>query len=208
MKSPVIARRLGWSLLVAASIGGCSSQAGDVVISQQPIEGAPSESIVPNKELVFTDPSITDGQDADDRFDGPFSFRYLIEQMTPVGVHPGDFAEKWIREELKGRSFNGFAASETVREVDEFVSDPNLFSRGPDGKLDFVRTPFQLAVIANRIDLDDGGAPGELRFDFTIGQKFKRATKPDESDVVNVPNQNGTVIFEYHFTPIAGVGDS
>ncbi len=55
-------------------------------------------SIVPGNELVIVDPTVVHDSRASNAADGPWSFRFLMEQMTPTGTDPADFLESWLAE--------------------------------------------------------------------------------------------------------------
>jgi hypothetical protein len=114
------------------------------------------------KELVIVNPSVTGDARARNSGDGPWSFRFLMEQMTPAGTDPADFVQTWM---------NGFLAS--AGPINRFpvenrntsaVLDPSVWPR-KNGKLDLARAPFQLLAIVNRTDLHRTGN-GEGRFVF------------------------------------------
>jgi hypothetical protein len=139
---------------------------------------AGTTAVVASKELVITDPTVLNDARASNATDGPWSFRFLIEQMTPAGTDPADFAAAWL---------NTF-------EFDGFVNGFRIFPRNAtsirlqwpttaNGKLDLSRAPFKLISIVNRMDLH-ATSNGEARFVYGLFDL----------------NGNGmlmTVIFEY-----------
>jgi hypothetical protein len=127
---------------------------------------APS-SIVPAKELVITDLSVTTDARASDAADGPWSFRGLMEQMTPSGMDPADFIEAWINEfrsppPPNGKLVNGFPVDNRNADFLRF-----LWPKRPDGKVDPANTPFRLRAIVNRADMH-ATTNGETRFVFGV----------------------------------------
>jgi hypothetical protein len=154
---------------------GMSADGGDV-------------AIVADKELVITHSSVVLDARASSANDGHWSFRWLMEQMTPDGVDPGDFVETWLQG-LRVRTVNGFAMDD--RDPTEFVQ---LWPRTAAGKLDLARAPFRLLAITNRIDIGFNGSPGEGRFVFGLvgADGFGRKM---------------TVIFEYRLAPLGTAND-
>jgi hypothetical protein len=115
-------------------------------------------AVVANKELVITDPTVLNDARASNASNGPWSFRFMIEQMTPVGTDPADFAAAWL----------------ATFEFDGFVNGFRVFPRNAtsirlqwpttaNGKLDMSKAPFKLISIVNRMDLH-AGSNGEGRF--------------------------------------------
>jgi hypothetical protein len=143
----------------------------------------PSPSIVGAKELVISHPSVLNDSRASNATNGPWSFRFLMEQMAPLGMDPADFVEAWLNEFTSPpppnqKTVNGFPVD------NRFISVPLLFwPRLPNGKLDLAQSPFRLLAIVNRTDLHKT-SNGEGRFVFGFFE----------------PSAGGrpfTVIFEY-----------
>ncbi|WP_437954347.1 carboxypeptidase-like regulatory domain-containing protein [Sorangium sp. So ce119] len=118
-------------------------------------------AVDPYKEIAIIDPSVTQDARASNATGGPWSFRYLIEQMTPSGVDPADFVAEWL-EGLQPLTVNGYPTSTRAT-----TSLLNLWPTRPDGKLDLAQAPFQLRGIFNRTDLHADGS-GEARLVFGI----------------------------------------
>lgn len=118
-------------------------------------------AVDPYKEIAIVDPSVTQDARASNATGGPWSFRYLIEQMTPSGVDPADFVAEWL-EGFQPLTINGYPTTSRVT-----FSLMNLWPTRPDGKLDLAQAPFQLLGIFNRTDLHASGS-GEARFVFGI----------------------------------------
>ncbi|MGC4114808.1 MAG: hypothetical protein QM765_09395 [Myxococcales bacterium] len=96
---------------------------------------------------------------------GPWSFRFLVEQMAPPGNKPGDFAEAWLRT-LRQAEVEGVAV-EDRRGVEDLLGSQNAsaWPRAADGSLDLSQAPFRLLAIVNRIDLDSSpNGEGRLVF--------------------------------------------
>lgn len=137
-------------------------------------------AVVANKELVITDPSVLNDPKgrASNATDGPWSFRFLMEQMAPVGTDPADFAAAWLATFELDTTVNGFRVFPR-----NATSVRDQWPRTANGKLDMSKAPFKLISIVNRMDLH-AGSNGEGRFVYGL---------------VDL-NGNGmlmTVIFEY-----------
>jgi hypothetical protein len=137
------------------------------------------------KELVIVDPRVTGDARASNAQDGPWSFRFLMEQMAPAGADPADFVQTWMNGFLS--SAGPIAGFPVENRNTSAVLDPATWPR-KNGKLDLAKAPFQLLAIVNRTDLHRAGN-GEARFVF--GMKTD-ATAPGGS--FEAPF---TVIFEY-----------
>ncbi|AUX48878.1 uncharacterized protein SOCE26_104210 [Sorangium cellulosum] len=144
-------------------------------------------AVDPYKEIAIVDPSVTEDARASNATGGPWSFRYLIEQMTPSGVDPADFVAEWL-EGFQPLTINGYPT--TPRGLPPLL---DLWPTRPDGKLDLAQAPFQLLGIFNRTDLHASGS-GEARFVFGIIPR-------------NRPVAGMTVIFEYRLPTNALVTD-
>jgi hypothetical protein len=120
--------------------------------------------IVPNRELVITDPTVVGDERASNALAGaPWSFRFIMEQMAPAGVDPADFVNDWLGQfEIARGSVNGFAVD--VRAASALRA---LWPTTAGGKLDLARAPFRLLAITNRIDLHEA-TNGEARFVFGV----------------------------------------
>ncbi len=143
-------------------------------------------SIVAGKELVVTDLSVVTDARATDAADGPWSFRGLMEQMTPPGMDPADFINAWINQFRSPPSpnstlVNGFPVDN--RNADFLVS---IWPKRADGNIDPAHTPFQLRAIINRADMH-ATTNGEVRFVFGV---------IDAVDSIQL-QQPMAIIFEY-----------
>jgi hypothetical protein len=120
--------------------------------------------VLPNKELVITDPSVVGDARASNASAGqPWSFRFLVEQMTPAGVDPADFIGAWLGQlEVPDHSVNGFPVD--VRNTSALRA---LWPTGAGKRLDLSRAPFRLLAITNRVDLHAAGN-GEARFVYGV----------------------------------------
>lgn len=119
-------------------------------------------AIIAGKELVVTHPTVTSDPRASNAVAGaPWSFRFLVEQMTPAGVDPADFTAAWLSEfEVADGTVNGFPV-----DVRNTAALRALWPTTAGGKLDLSKAPFRLLAIINRTDLHAAGN-GEARFVF------------------------------------------
>lgn len=143
-------------------------------------------SIVPGKELVITDLSVTTDARTSDASDGPWSFRSLMEQMTPSGMDPADFLEAWINQFRSAPPpnetlVNGFPVDNRNADVLRL-----FWPKRADGKVDPANTPFRLRAIVNRADMH-AATNGEVRFVFGV---------VDAADPFQL-EQSMAIIFEY-----------
>jgi hypothetical protein len=136
-------------------------------------------AVVANKELVVTDPTVLNDARASNATGGPWSFRFLIGQMAPVGSDPADFAAAWLSQfEIPNGTVNGFPVD--VRTTSTVRS---MWPTTANGKLDLSKAPFKLISIVNRMDLH-AASNGEGRFVYALVDQNGFA-------------QSMTVIFEY-----------
>jgi hypothetical protein len=104
--------------------------------------------VVANKELVITHPTVINDARASNATGGPWSFRFLMEQMAPLGTDPADFAAAWLSQFDTPTSVNGFPVDARITQR---VKD--LWPTTANGKLDMSKAPFKLISIVNRMDL-------------------------------------------------------
>ena len=151
---------------------------------------AATPSVSSGKSLVMVHPTVIN--DARART-GNWSFRFLMEQMTPVGVDPADFAMRWVEGfRSSAGPVNGFPVDNRDTET-PFL---RFWPRRADGKLDLARSPFRLVAIVNRSDLNRSGN-GEVRFVFAM-----QATTPESF------TGSFTVIFEFKLPTRSSTGAS
>jgi probable HAF family extracellular repeat protein len=132
-----------------------------------PPPAPPPDSVDPFKELVIVDSTVVLDMRASNAVDGPWSFRWLVEQMSPPGTRPGDLVEKWLHG-FRQASVNNFPLQDRLR-VEELLdpNSPRAWPRAPDGSLDLAQAPFRLLAIVNRPDIDTSES-GEARFVFGL----------------------------------------
>jgi hypothetical protein len=120
------------------------------------------EHIEPYKEIEIVDSSVMLDARSSNLTDGHWSFRWLMEQLAPLDMEPGDFVQRWL-DGFHVKEINGFPADDRVG----FYEVAARWPRTPTGSLDLGQSHFQLTAIANRIDLTT--APnGEGRLAFKL----------------------------------------
>ena len=137
------------------------------------------------RELEIVHPAVIQSARASNVTDGPWSFRFLVEQMAPAGTSVSDFVLKMLKTWEVNQVVNGVTV--TARpQIDGQVITPWLTASGGT-TLDMAKAPFALQAIVYRPDLHspDCSTGGEGRF------------------VFGVTTQSGqtlpfTMIFEYH----------
>lgn len=114
------------------------------------------------KSLLITDPSVLADPRASNASGGPWSFRFMLEQMAPPEADAADFARAWLDEFSVPQLMNGFPLER--RDLSSLLA---LWPTTAEGKLDLARAPFRLLAIVNRTDLH-ASANGELRFVYGV----------------------------------------
>ncbi len=142
-------------------------------------EGA--ATVDPLKEIMVVNPSVVNDARASNAADGHWSFRFLMEQMAPVGVDPAVFTENFFQSFKSTTPVNGFSVDDRSGIDSALLTNPTVWPR-VNGKLDLSKAPFQLMAIVNRTDLHIVG-DGESRFVFGL---FEGGV-----------GQRCTIIFEY-----------
>lgn len=115
------------------------------------------------RELVITHPSVVNDARATS-LNGPWTFAYLIRQMTPSKLHPSDFVVHWLSQWVTVTKINGFDVTPRTKINDLVQSWPKL----QNGKLDLDKAPLRLLAIVNRLDVQVDGNVGEGRFVFGV----------------------------------------
>ncbi len=113
-------------------------------------------AVDPARELFIQDPSVLAGTDgrASNAGDGPWSFRYLIEQMATTS--PNNYVNDFINNIVaSGRDMSRLRL-QWLTVIENSVVLP-----------DITRAPFELLAIVNGIDAHAAGQ-GELRFVYGI----------------------------------------
>lgn len=198
---------LAGALLTAAlASAACSSEGTQAA---EDCETAPIDTF---KELLVVDEAVIGDDRAKNATGGPWSFRYVVENMAPVGMDPAEFVRDWLMTWTTETAFNGFPldrrdeprAELRAAEMRRRVLCPWMRAT-PENQcddvcgacagqtLDLAKAPFRLIAIANRIDVrleNLDTAPlgeGRLLFGFTEGPG-------DDPASIAMP---ATVIFEY-----------
>lgn len=167
-------RMMRWSgaclgLLVTAACGMRGADSDDARSATSALdEEVVTCDVAPFKELEIVDPSVVAHATLTSNVGaaaGHWSFRWLMEQMTPPGQDPADFVEQWIMQ-----------YGTAVKKVNGDKVDPRApslllasFPRRGDGKLDLAQNPMKLMAIVYRPDLANADKPaGEGRFVFGL----------------------------------------
>ncbi len=197
--------------LVVAALGGavaCSSgeQAGTTSPSEQIAACEAGMTIDRFKELVVVEDSVTNDPRSLNGRNGPWSFRYALESMMPVGADPTAFVNEWLDTWANTTRVNGFQTDIESRAsgMQDTLVCPWLRSSPSNNcdvscttctarVFDMAKAPFRLVGFANRVDLrlrsDSVSPAGESRlvYAFTNGPADDPASQP----------MPGTIIFEY-----------
>lgn len=158
-----------WGLVLVAV--GCSSPQSQPPEEPPPQEQPPTElpqlSVDPYRALVVVDASVVLDARASNAANGPWSFRWLMEQLAGDEARAPQFVEAWLRS-LRTSSLNGFAL-EDRRGVEVLLGTGlGAWPRTSTGVLDLSRAPFRLLAIVNRMDVTNSttSSNGEGRFVF------------------------------------------
>lgn len=204
------ARWLGLSALLVIATGGCTGHAPEVLTTGAgdgttasgevpprppgipPGGGAP---IVPEKELMITDPSVVGDARASNATDGPWSFRWHMEQLTPSGVDTEVMVKNWLATygtstiagtPVAAREVESKLVCPWMRLTPENQCDETCGSCA-GRKLDLAKAPFKLMAIVNRTDIPEGPCTQGAEGRFVYGGVDPTTGAPIEL----------TVIFEY-----------
>jgi hypothetical protein len=132
-----------------------SGSAGTVVTFDCAPPCGTGPAIDPARELFIEDPSVLTDARASNAGDGPWSFRYLIEQMATTS--PNNYVNDFI---------NNIVAS--GRDMTRLRSQwPTTIDTNSVVLPDITRAPFELLAIVDGIDAHAAGQ-GELRFVYGI----------------------------------------
>jgi len=178
---------------VGCSSGELQTPEGQTPEEQTPEEQAPPIPLDPYRALVVVDASVVLDARASNAADGPWSFRWLMEQLAGGEAQAPRFVEAWLRT-LRGTSLNGFAL-EDRRGVEALLgTGPKAWPRTPSGELDLSRAPFRLLAIVNRMDVTSySNGEGRLVFGFI--------------DPATGEPGRMTVAFEYRLPPLGTSDD-
>lgn len=191
-------RSLRWAPFVLASVlaGACSTNDGGDA------DPCASAEIDFEKELMVVDEAVVGDQRAKnaraDGTAGPWSFRYVIENMVPEGTPTSEFVRTWLNDWAEIKQLNGFAVDVPFEEraptMNRVLMCPWL-KRTPANacnddcsacssyELDLKTAPFRLLGIVNRMDqrLEVEGEPngeGRLAFGLMNGPADDPASTP------------------------------
>ena len=169
---------------LAAAVGACSS-------SESTDNSCSGEQVDKFKELIVVDDSVLQDARTLNASDGPWSFRYVVEQVAPQGMDTSDFVTAWLTNWVTPTQLNGYPLDlpneGRARNMQTYVICPWIRSTPSNGcsadpsdtmcttctsrKLDLAKAPFRLNGIANRLDLREqvpGETNGEGRMLFAL----------------------------------------
>ncbi|MGI9242180.1 MAG: hypothetical protein ACR2RV_15380 [Verrucomicrobiales bacterium] len=193
----------------------------------KPKEIFKTHPIVPEKELLITDPAVVDSGIA--IYPGALSFGYLMEQLAGTD-DPSDFVRGWLESWEIDQKINGHVVA-ARKDFAALITDPwqarDGFAGEPrtDWKVDLANAPFRLLAVVNRIDmggviqLSDGDASfGNGSFGFTSVPEYYGDSDQSggefrlvfgATDPGGEPLEGGfTVIFEYSLPNLISAGSS
>jgi hypothetical protein len=187
------------ALILGLLVASCSPSVGPstpLPENPQPEVPHPEVPVVqldPYRALVVVDASVVLDARASNAQGGPWSFRWLMEQLAGGEGPAPRFVEAWLRS-LRTPSVNGFAL-EDRRGVEALLgTGPGAWPRTRIGELDLSRAPFRLLAIVNRMDVNSY-SNGEGRFVF--GFVDPATGEPGRM----------TVAFEYRLPPLGTPDD-
>src|SRR4051794_23423239 len=100
------------ALVTVAAAAACSSSNGS---DDGANAAACTTSIERFKELEIVDEAVMNDPRASNAQGGPWSFRHLIEQMTPDGTDGGAFVLAWLTDWATRKDLNGFTLDRESR---------------------------------------------------------------------------------------------
>lgn len=171
-------------------LAACSDSGGDS-------DECTSEKVDPFKELMIVDDEVIGDVRAKNDANGPWSFRYAVENMAPEGVDPSEFVHDWLTNWVNTQELNGFPLElpneNRIAGMSRRVMCPWL-KRTPANScnddcstclgnhLDLALAPFRLIAIINRIDkrkdVSSYSGEGRLLFALTEGPGDDPASAP------------------------------
>ncbi|HEX2750783.1 MAG TPA: hypothetical protein VHM91_22450 [Verrucomicrobiales bacterium] len=121
---------------------------------------APPHPVVPDKELLITDPAVLQSREA--QYPGALSFGYLMEQMAGK-EQAGAFTRAWLEMWLEDQTVNGNVARARGK-MEELVLAPWKAKDAADRAAlnlpepliwdpNLANAPFKLIAVVNRMDL-------------------------------------------------------
>lgn len=188
MQKAIVASLL--STVSSLVLGGCVADETDIQLAdaEQAAQLPAAPLVDPYRELIYVHNDIVgDANLASSAGNGHWSFRWLVEQMTPAGMDPADFVANWLQD-FHATSVNGFGLTDRFG-IDDFLA---RWPRRPDGKLNLAKAPFRLRAIMNRLDV------AEQEHDIGEGRFVFAAVDPQFGFPLSF-----TVIFEYNLPKLS-----
>jgi hypothetical protein len=206
-----IAARL--TVLATALCLACGSEDSETLPSLKSVEVPEACADLPVdrfRELMVVDEFVTDDPRGKNTDSGPWSFRHIVETVTPAGMTPSDYVRNVFESWDRVNKINSYSVIPRP-EVRSVLICPWL-KRNPENGcdadckscdaevLDLAQAPFRLMAIANRLDLRyqrTAHAPageGRLAFGLTNGASDDPDATPLRMTVIFEfanPTQNG-----------------
>lgn len=203
----------------AALLGACASSSEDGSGSSGPGSASTDCDVAVDrfKELMIVEDAVVASPRASNAANGAWSFRHVIEELTPPGQSTTAFLTRWLDNWVHTTDINGYPTDRVmesrVSTMNETVLCPWLHRRPENAcdaacvsctarELDLASAPFRLVSIVNRMDLrekPDAVTPaGEVRLAFVL-------TNGRADDPASNPLQL-SAIFEYGLPVTAAFG--
>jgi len=155
-------------LVIFAGFAAIACGAG----SKEPVGSGPVEQVPEAcadlpvdrfRELIAVDDFVTDDDRGKNALAGAWSFRRVVEALTPAGATPSDYVKVWLESWVRTQRINSFEVVPRPQ-VESIVLCPWLQRRPENGcdadckscrakELDLDQAPFRLLAIVNRLDL-------------------------------------------------------
>ncbi len=185
--------------LAAPACGGSGSHTEPLDTQQLQCDTEPVDRF---KELIVVEPEVVEDARGLNASNGPWSFRYLVERLTPAGASPSRFVGEWLEGFGRSSKVNLFTVPARPNASRALIC-PWLKATPANAcnddcsacqarEYDLSKAPFRLVGFTNRLDLytsEDTGGAGESRILFA-------ATAGPGDDPASAPLRM-TVIFEY-----------
>ncbi|MEO6573375.1 MAG: hypothetical protein ABIP89_06025 [Polyangiaceae bacterium] len=168
-----------WSVVAGLGVFAIGGSACSSTSSGGPAAGACSDIAVDRfKEIEIVDEAVVSDPRSLNASAGAWSFRHVIEELTPAGMTPSAFVTKWLQSWNAQTSINTFAVPGRMK-VGPVLTCPWL-RRTPANacnddcstcsahELDLASAPFRLIGLANRIDLRETEGVGEARLIYAL----------------------------------------
>lgn len=174
------------------------------------------------KEDLVTNPAVVSNVRASNAHDGHWSFRWVMSQMAPVGMHPADFVEAWLGQFRVATAHNDAPQENGLPARVVGVSDragvATLLAGWPrvNGKLDLSRAPVELLAIVNRVDRGEDGpvvdgvrnTNGELRMVYRLVDSARRGRDMTVIMEMGLPGTSPRTLWAQRFHKLSSLDQS